>query len=112
MFAGGDGLADFLEMQVHRLGVAHGQNESGALALVGTNRAEDVCRCRALIERRRWPCSAFCPTARDLIFLADARLVGEPDFQSGEADARLQRDIAETRRETFLKSSMAPLARA
>ena len=110
MFAGGNGLADFLKMQVHRLRVAHGQNESSALALVGTDRAEDVGRGGALIARGRRPRSPLGPAARDLVLLADACLVREPDFQSGEADARLQGDIAKARGETFLKSSMAPLA--
>jgi hypothetical protein len=42
MFSGGDGFADFLKMQVHRRCVAEGQNETGALALVGADRAKDI----------------------------------------------------------------------
>jgi hypothetical protein len=87
-----------------------GKYEAGAVAFLGAKGAEDVCRCRALIERRRWPCSAFCPTARDLILLADARLVGEPDLYCGRFDALLARDLIQTGGETFLKFSMAPSA--
>jgi len=101
---------DLGQVQVHCLDVAMGKDEGGALAFLGANGAEDVCRCRALIERRRWPCSAFCPTARDLIFLADARLVGEPDLYRARIDAFLARDFVQAPREFFLKFSIAPLA--
>jgi hypothetical protein len=100
VFAGSDGFGDFLQMQVHRFGVAKGQNEAGALAVVGADRAENIGRGGALIVRGRWPRSPLGPTARDLILLPDASLVGEPDFQSGEADAFLQRDLAKARGET------------
>ena len=94
MFAGSDSLADLLQMQVHRPRVAHGQDEAGALAVVGADRAEDVGRRGALIVRSRGPRSAPGPAARDLVLLADASLIAEPDFQSREADARFQRDFA------------------
>ena len=93
MFAGGNGLADFLKMQVHRLRVAHGQNESSALALVGTDRAEDVGRGGALIARGRRPRSPLGPAARDLVLLADARLVREPDLYGVGLDALFAPDL-------------------
>ena len=40
--AGGDVLGDFSKMQVHREGVAHRQDEAGALTLLGANGAEDI----------------------------------------------------------------------
>ena len=40
--AGGDVFGDFSQMQVHRIGVAFGQDERGALAVLGRDRAEDV----------------------------------------------------------------------
>ena len=46
-----------------------------------------------------------CPTAGDLVLLADARLVGKPDFYG--IDAFLLRDGLQTGGETFLKSSIA-----
>jgi hypothetical protein len=42
VFSGRDGLGDLLKVQVHRLHVAHGQDEPRALAVVGADRAEDV----------------------------------------------------------------------
>ena len=112
VFAGSDGLADFLEMQVHRFGVAEGQNERRAFAVVGADRAENIGRGGALILRGRWPRSPLGPTARDLVLLTDARLVGKPDFQRGDADAFLQSNLEKARGEFFLKSSIAPSARA
>ena len=106
----GDFGGDFGEMQVHRFNVAAWQHEAGALAFLRTDRAEDVGRGRALILRRGWPRAAFCPSSRDLVFLADARFVGEPDFYRGGIDAFVARDFLQARWETFLKSSMAPSA--
>ena len=45
-----------------------------------------------------------------LFFLADARLVGKPDFYGGGLDALLAPDLRQALRETFLKSSIAPAA--
>jgi hypothetical protein len=94
VFAGRDSFGDFLKVQVHRLRVAQGQNEARALAVVRTDRAKDVGRGGALIVRSRWSRPPFGPAARDLVFLADASLVAEPDFQRRQADAGLQRDLA------------------
>ena len=86
------------------------QDECGALAVLWANRAKDVGRGGALVMRRRWACSATRPTPGDLVFLADARLIGEPDFYIGRIDAFVLGDLRHTRRETFLKSSIAPSA--
>ena len=67
-------------MQVHRLGVAGGQDERGSLALAGADRPEDVGGSGALIVRRRGPRAASCPAPGDLVLLADAGLVPEPDL--------------------------------
>jgi len=61
VFAGSDGLDDFLEMQVHRFGVAKAQNEPGALAVVGADGAENIGRGGALIVRGRRPRSSLGP---------------------------------------------------
>ncbi len=81
VLAGRDNLGDFLKVQVHRLRVAQGQNEARALAVVGTDRAEDVGRGGALIVRSRWPRPPLGPATCDLVLLADSSLVAEPDFQ-------------------------------
>ena len=63
-------------MQAHPFGVAEGQNEPGALAVVGADLAENIGRGGALIVRGRWPRSPLRPPARDLVLLTDAGLVG------------------------------------
>ncbi len=80
MSAGGDGSGYFLEMKVHGIGVAAGQDETSADASGRTDGAEDVGRTRALIPGRRGPRSSFRPTPRDLILLADPGFVLEPYF--------------------------------
>jgi hypothetical protein len=105
-----DILGDFIEMQLHRLGVALGQDQADRLAFPWADRAEDVGRGGALVARRRGPRPALCPTASDLVLLSDARFVGEPDFYVVWIDALFARDLLQARWETFLKSSIAPAA--
>src|SRR4029077_18289570 len=100
-------LGDLIEMQLHRLSVALGQDKAGRLAVLRTDRAEDVGRGGALVARRGRTCSAPGPAAGDLVLLADARLVGKPDLYGVKVDAFLARDFLHARGETFLKSSIA-----
>ena len=54
---GGDGLGYLGKMQVHRVGVAEGQDQTRGLAFGRADRAEDVGRLGALIVSiglRRW----------------------------------------------------------
>jgi len=46
----------------------------------------------------------------DLVLLADARLVGEPDLYGAGLDVRLAPDRFQARGKAFLKSSIAPAA--
>ena len=101
---------DFGEVQVHRLGVASGHDERRALAVLGTDRAENIGRGGSLISGRAGARAALGPTAGDLVLLADARLVGEPDLYGGGLDALLAPDLFQARGKAFLKSSIAPAA--
>ena len=101
---------DLGQMQVHRLGVAPGQDEGRALAVLGADRAEDVGRGGSLVLGGARTRSALGPAAGDLVLLADPRLVGEPDLYGVGSDALLARDLLQAGRETFLKSSIAPAA--
>jgi hypothetical protein len=107
---GRDDLGDFGEVQVHRLGVAGRQNQSRALALLWTDGAEDVGGGSTLVPRRTWARAALRPPAGDLVLLADAGLIGEPDFYLVAIDRLRARDLVQARGETFLKSSIAPAA--
>src|ERR1035438_3307940 len=55
-----DRLGDFREVQVHRLGIAEGQDQSRALALFRADGTEDIGRCGSLIPRRALASSARC----------------------------------------------------
>ena len=101
---------DRRHMQAHRLGVAPGQDQADALALLGADSAEDVGRRRALVLRGRWPGAALRPASRDLVLLTDARFIAEPDLYIARIDALLARDLVEKGGEVFLKASMAPSA--
>jgi len=63
-----------------------------------------------LVRRRARTRAALGPTAGDLVLLADAGLVGEPDLYGGGLDALLAPDLVQARGEAFLKSSIAPSA--
>ena len=80
MRAGIDGGGDFGQMGVHRLGIAPGQDEADALALLWADGAKDIGPLGALIVRRAGPCSALGPTTRDLVLLADPGFVLEPEL--------------------------------
>jgi hypothetical protein len=84
---------DLGEVEVHRLSVASGHDERGALAVLGTNRAEDIGRVGSLVFRRARARSALGPATRDLVLLAEARFVCEPDFYGVGFDAFFARDL-------------------
>ena|SRR6478609_201489 len=110
VFVRRDFPGDFGQVQVHRLGVAARQNERCALAFFRADGAEDIGRGGTLVTWRRWARSAPRPSPGDLVLLTDPRLVGEPDFYCGRIDALILGDLIQARRETFLKSSIAPSA--
>ena len=93
MCAGRDVLGDFGKMQVHSEGVALGQNQRRALALPGGDRAENIGRGGPLIFGRRGARAAFGPAPRDLVLLADAGFVSEPDFYLVDVDTLFPRDV-------------------
>ena len=110
MGSGCDRLVDFSQVQVHRLGVACGQDQGCPLALLGADRAEDVRGGGALVSGRGWSCAALGPATSDLVLLADARFVLEPDFYCIAVELLCARDLVQARGEVFLKSSIAPSA--
>jgi len=110
MGSGRDRFGDLCKMQVHRLAVAGRQDQGRALALLGADCAEDVGGSGTLIARRTGAGAALRPAASDFVLLADAGLVGEPDFYCVAVDALLARDRLQTGGEAFLKSSIAPAA--
>ena len=92
------------EVQVHRLGVAGRQDQGHA------DRAKDVCGSGALIAWRARADAALGPSSRDLVLLADAGFILEPDFYLVAVDHLFARDYLQARGEAFLKSSITPSA--
>ena len=105
-----DHPGDFREVQVHRLGIAGGQDQGRTLSLSRADGAEDVGRSGALVVWGRGPCAALGPAPRDFVLLADAGFIGEPDLYGSRLDAFLARDFVKERGEVFLYSSIAPSA--
>ena len=101
---------DFGEMEVHRLRVAAWHDERRASAVLRTDRAEDISRGGSLIFGSAWTGAALGPAPGDRVLLADARLVGEPDFYGVGLDALLAPDLFQARGKVFLKSSIASSA--
>jgi hypothetical protein len=100
------GSGDLIKMQRHGGDVAAGQDQTGRGSPRRTDGAEDIGRSCALIARRRWPRPAPCPTAGDLVLLADPSFVLEPDLY------RLARrispgDLVQAGGEVFLNAAMA-----
>lgn len=106
MRAGIDGAGDLLEMGVHRLGIAPGQNQPDALALLRTDGTEDVGPLGALIVRRDGSCSALRPAARYLVLLPDPGFILEPELDL-YARFETRADRFDLGGEVFLKTSTA-----
>jgi len=101
MAAGCDLGGDRGEVKVPRLGVAPGQDEAGRFALCRADGAEDVGRGSALVMRRRGPGAAPGPAPGDLVLLAEAGLVAEPDLYVACIDALGPRDLVQSGGEAF-----------
>src|SRR5690625_1711890 len=87
-----DGQRDFVQMSLHCVGVALGQDEASSLAFGGADGTEDVGGLGTLILGRTRPGATSRPAPGDLGLLADASLVLPPDFYLGALwQARLER---------------------
>ena len=101
---------DFGEVEIHRLCIAAWHDERRALAVLGTDRAENIGGGGSLIFGSAWTRAALGPAPGDLVLLADARLVGEPDLYRAGFDAPFAPDRFQACGKAFLKSSIAPVA--
>jgi hypothetical protein len=108
MCASSNGLGDFHEMQVHRLGIAGGQDQGCSLALLRADGAEDVGGGSALIAGRTGARAALRPPAGNFVLLTDTRFVREPDLYLVAVERLLAGDCIQAGGETFLKSSITP----
>src|SRR5512134_1050098 len=97
---------DFVQMPLHGLGVAAGEDEGGADAAIGTDGAEDVSRLGALIVRRRGAGTLLGPAAGDLVLLSDPGFILPPQFYVGSG-RQGGPHLCQRGGKAFLKSSMA-----
>jgi len=98
------GERDLPEMQLHGLGIAKRQHETDRLAECGADGAEDIGRGGSLIFQGKRTRPAFGPAARDLVLLADAGFVLEPQFERLACGCR---DVRHEVGDFFLKSATA-----
>src|SRR5450432_4807951 len=84
---------DLSQVEVHGLGVASGHDERRTLAVLGTDRPENIGRGGSLVFWRDRPRAALGPTPGDLVLLADARLVREPDLYGVGLDTFFAPDL-------------------
>src|ERR1700750_1857227 len=80
MGAGRDLASDHVEVHLHGLAVANRQHKCCTGAVLGTDRAEQVRRLRALIVRRARTRSLPGPTIGELVLLPHPHLILEPHF--------------------------------
>ncbi len=77
---GGDVAADLVEMHLHGWRVGPGQHESRALAVAGTDGAEEISILVALIGWQAGPRAGPGPQPGAAVLLAEPGLVLEPDL--------------------------------
>lgn len=82
---GGGRLADLGQVRGHRRGVAPGHDQPGALALLRTDRAEDVCPFGPLVVRGAGSRAAFRLASGDGGLLPDAGFVLPPQLYLGSS---------------------------
>ncbi len=95
---------DFLEMELHRLGIGERERQSGTDAARGTDRAEEIRALVSLIGGLARPCSGPGPLPDQTVLLPDARFVLEPEFYRRRRQQAFQM-MAQRARKAFLKAS-------
>ena len=105
MGIGCDAARDFVDMQLHRLGIRPRERQGCAFAAGGADRTEEICIVVALVGWLPRPRTFASLLVNDPILLADAGLALEPEF-----DRRIFGDLlkmgVQSGREVFLNASM------
>ena len=76
----GDVARDFVEVELHHVGIGIGQREGRPDAAGRADRAEQIGVVIALVGGLPWPLPAPGPLPNQAVLLADAGLVLKPDF--------------------------------
>jgi hypothetical protein len=100
----GDVARDFVEVELHHVGVGIRQREGGADAAGWADRAEQIGVVIALVGGLPWPRSALGPLPNLAVLVADPGLVFEPDFDRRDLGQAFEMSLQRVR-EVFLKAS-------
>src|SRR5712672_1620919 len=101
-----DGVGDFGQMQVHRLGIAGRQDQGSSLSLLRADGSEDVGRGGALIPRSARASAALRPPAGDLVFLGYRKLSARPRHHA-QAEGAIE-NFKKNSQRAWMKSHEAP----
>ena len=104
MGALGDVARDFVEVELHHVGVDVGQRQSRSDPTSRTDCAEQIGVVVALVGGLPWPRSAPGPLPNLAVLLADAGLVFKPDFNRRRLGQAFEMGLQRAR-EVFLKAS-------
>ena len=104
MGAYSDVARDFVEVELHHVGVSVGQGEGRADAPRRTDRPKQIGVVVALIGRLPGPRSASGPLPDETVLLADPGLILEPDFDRRRIRQTVEMSPQRTW-EVFLKAS-------
>ena len=101
----GDVARDFIEMELHHVGVGVGQRERGADAPRRADGAEQIGVVVALVGGLPRPRSAPGPLPNLAVLLADTGLVLKPDFDRRRLGQAVEMSLQRARK-VFLNASM------
>jgi hypothetical protein len=73
-------FADFVEVQLHGLGISSWQDQSSTDTTLWADGPEQVGVFVALISRQAWSCPLSCPKTRSPILLTNPRFILKPQF--------------------------------
>ena len=104
MGALGDVARDFVEVELHHVGVDIGQREGRPNAAGGADGAEQIGVVITLVGGLPWPRPAPGPLPNPAVFLADAGLILKPDFDRRRLWQSVEMSLQRVR-EVFLKAS-------
>jgi len=100
----GDVARDFIEVELHHVGVGMRQREGRSDAASRADRAEQIGVVITLVGGLPWPRSAPGPLPNLAVLLADAGLVFKPDFDRRRLRQSFEMSLQRPR-EVFLKAS-------
>jgi len=105
MGIGRDAARDFVDMQLHRLGIRPRESQGCAFAAGWADRTEEICIVVALVGWLPRPRPFAGPLVNDPVLLADAGLVLEPEFDRSIFGDLLEMGV-QSGRKVFLNASM------